>query len=59
MEKSVTLSVETENLAVPEVHTGKVPEEAEEAEKPKAKKHHWNIQYEVVAIPEVHTGHNK
>lgn len=52
MESKVKLSVATENLAVPEVHTGKVApyEETASSHKP----HSIFIQYETVAVPEIH-----
>lgn len=47
-EKHHEYKIESENLAVPEVHTGEVeqPEENDEPEEP--------ITYENVAIPEIH-----
>ncbi len=50
MENQVKLSVETENLAVPEVHTGKVAP-YEETTSPRKS---IFIQYETVAVPEIH-----
>lgn len=41
-------SIETENLAVPEIHTGKVDEE------PAKKDRKESISYDNLAIPEVH-----
>jgi len=48
-ENDITLSVDTENLAVPEVHTGLVFED----ESPKKhKKPHIHIKYDT-AVPEI------
>jgi len=52
MESNVKLSVETENLAVPEVHTGKVT--PQEDVTPVHNHRPIFIQYETVAVPEIH-----
>ena len=48
--QSENYQVESENLALPEIHTGKVhPTEPE-----KRKKEHDYVQYETLAVPEIH-----
>jgi len=47
-EKKPKLTVRVEDLAVPEIHTGEVPETEELEEDPS------EIQYDTVAIPEIH-----
>ncbi len=49
MENDIKLSVETENLAVPEVHTGKAGQKKAPPEK---KEPHIHINYET-AVPEI------
>ena len=44
---------EEDQVALPEVHTGKVPQEPEDPHP-----HHEPIHYENVAIPEVHLPHH-
>ena len=47
--KSTEYKIESENLAVPEIHTGEVKEEEHEKETVKE-----SITYDNVAIPEIH-----
>ena len=51
--EKASYKVESENLAIPEVHIGDVPEEAPESDPEE------NITYENVAIPEIHIRRTK
>nr|WP_294528393.1 hypothetical protein [uncultured Blautia sp.] len=48
--KKAEYKVESENLAVPEIHTGEV-DHSDDTDK---EKHEESITYENVAIPEIH-----
>lgn len=50
IEKNDSYSIDTENLAIPEIHTGKVGHETDDNDKDSKKE----ITYDTVAVPEVH-----
>ena len=52
-EKKPKLTFRSDGLAVPEIHTGAVPETEELEADPE------EIQYDTVAIPEIHLGKKK
>ncbi len=54
------LSYESENLAVPEVHTGEVEEEAlADPSLDAGNTENLSVQYDTVAIPEIHVHKEK
>ena len=48
------LSFDSENLAIPEIHTGTVDESADETTPSEAYPEHVTVQLDNVAVPEVH-----
>ncbi len=53
VKNDVKLNVITENLALPEVHTGKIPEEEQEEAQEVPLSGQSHIRFETVAVPEI------